>query len=254
MKRILVVTLLAGFVGFGQSPEDLFREGNIAYNQGDYSRAISYYDSIVSKGVHSAELYFNLANAHYKRNAIAPSILNFEKALLLDPDNEQVLNNLVFAQNMTLDRFSPLPESDVKRATEELLFLTSVRGWSIIAVVGFWLATLLFFLYLKTVYGHRKRLFFSGFMLLVFSAVLALFFALQQKSTLKNTRLAIVFAQEESFRSEPNLRSEVLLLLHEGTKVSVQEYVEDWAKVRLSNGAVGWMPKSSIQQINFPEE
>ena len=115
MKRISLVTLLVFFVGFGQSPEDLFREGNSAYNQGDYSRAISYYDSIASQGVHSAELYFNLANAHYKRNAVAPSILNYEKALLLDPDNAQVLNNLAFAQNMTLDRFSPLPESDIKK-------------------------------------------------------------------------------------------------------------------------------------------
>ena len=229
MIRILFVALLTAFVGFGQSAEDLFREGNIAYNLGDYSRAISYYDSIVSKGVHSPELYFNLANAHYKRNAIAPSILNYEKALLLDPDNVQVHNNLAFAQNMTLDRFSPLPESDIKKATNSLLFLTSVHGWSVVVIICIWLSALLFFLYLKTTYSGSKRFYFSGFILLVLCAVLTLLFAIQQKNTLKNTRPAIVFAQEESFRSEPNLRSEVLLSLHEGTKVFVQENVEDWA-------------------------
>jgi len=254
MKRISLIALLGFFIGFGQSPEDLFREGNSAYNQGDYSRAISYYDSIASQGLHSAELYFNLANAHYKRNAVAPSILNYEKALLLDPDNAQVLNNLKFAQNMTLDRFSPLPESDIKKATDKLLFLTSVRGWSMVVVVGSWLAALFFFFYLKTAYSASKRLFFSGLVLSILCAVLALLFALQQKNTLQRTRPAIVFAQEESFRAEPNLRSEVLLSLHEGTKVFVQEFVEDWVKVRLTNGAVGWMPQSSIQQISFPAE
>lgn len=254
MKRILFVALLTAFMGFGQFAEDLFREGNIAYNLGDYSRAISYYDSIVSKGVHSPELYFNLANAHYKRNAIAPSILNYEKALLLDPDNVQIHNNLAFAQNMTLDRFSPLPESDIKKATNSLLFLTSVHGWSVVVIICTWLSVLLFFLYLKTAYSGSKRFYFSGFILLVLCAVLALLFAIQQNNTLKNTRPAIIFAREESFRSEPNLRSEELLSLHEGTKVFVQENVEDWVKVRLTNGAVGWMPKSSIHQISFAEE
>lgn len=254
MKKISLVALLAFFISYGQTPEDLFREGNIAYNQGDYGRAISYYDSISSQGVHSVELYFNLANAHYKRNAVAPSILNYEKALLLDPDNEQVLNNLTFAQNMTLDRVTPLPGSDIKEATKKLLFLTSVRGWSIIVILSCWAATLLFFLYVRAVKSGTKRLFFSGFILFSLAAVLALLLAFQQKSTLRNTRPAIVFEQEELFRAEPNLRSEVLLNLHQGTKVFVQENVEEWVKVRLENGAVGWIPQSSIQHISFAVE
>ncbi|MGB0280348.1 MAG: tetratricopeptide repeat protein, partial [Flavobacteriaceae bacterium] len=124
MRTISLFVLFSCVVCVGQSPEDLFREGNNAYNQGDYERAIIYYDSISSLGVHATELYFNLGNAYYKQNAIAPSILNYEKALLLDADNPQVRNNLAFAQNMTLDRFSPLPESDLKKTTDRLLFLT----------------------------------------------------------------------------------------------------------------------------------
>ncbi|CAI8156341.1 MAG: Uncharacterised protein [Bacteroidota bacterium] len=254
MRKISLFVLLWCFVCVGQSAEDLFREGNNAYNQGDYERAIVYYDSINSMGVHAAELYFNLGNAYYKQNAIASSILNYEKALLFDANNTQVLNNLAFAQNMTLDRFSPLPESDLKKATDRLLFLTSVRGWSI-AVVGFiWLTALLFFLYIKSRRSGTKRLFFSGFILTVLGALLSLSFALQQKKTLDDLQPAIVFAQEEDFRAEPNLRSEVLLNIHEGTKVFVQEEVEDWVKIKLINGAVGWIPQSSIQYVNFAVE
>ena len=246
--------LFTSLICLGQDPEDLFREGNIAYNRGDYDRAIVYYDSISSFGVHSPELYFNLGNAYYKKNAIASSILNYEKALLLDSDNERLINNLTYAQNMTLDRFTSLPESELKKATTDLLFLTSVRGWTIVLVAVFWLAALLFFLFVSSNGSIRKRLFFSGFVVSLLLTVLALVVILQQKKSLRNTNPAIVFAQSESFRSEPNLRSEVLLTIHEGAKVFVVERVEDWIKIRLQNGSIGWIPSTSVQSISFSEE
>ena len=148
MKNILFFAFFSCLTCFGQDPEDLFREGNIAYNKGAYDRAIVYYDSVSSLGVHSPELYFNLGNAYYKKNAIASSILNYEKALLLDAGNEQLINNLVYAQNMTLDRFTSLPESELKKTTDEVVFLTSVRGWSIVLILTFWVGALLFFLFI----------------------------------------------------------------------------------------------------------
>lgn len=254
MKKILFFTLFTSLICLGQDPEDLFREGNIAYNKGDYDRAIVYYDSISSFGVHSPELYFNLGNAYYKKNAIASSILNYEKALLLDADNEQLINNLTYAQNMTLDRFTSLPESELKKAITDLLFLTSVRGWSIVLIAIFWLAALLFFLFISSNVSIRKRFFFSGFVISLLLTVLALVIILQQKKSMRNTNPAIVFAQSESFRSEPNLRSEVLLTIHEGAKVFVVERVEDWIKIRLQNGSIGWIPSTSVQSISFSEE
>jgi tetratricopeptide (TPR) repeat protein len=236
---------------FGQDPEDLFRSGNIAYNKGAYDRAIVYYDSISSLGVHSPELYFNLGNAYYKKNVIASSILNYEKALLLDADNEQLINNLTYAQNMTLDRFTSLPESELKKATAELVFLTSVRGWSMVLIAVFWLAAFLFFLFKRSNSSMLKRLFFTGFVISLLLSILTVVIILQQQNTLRNTNPAIVFVQSESFRSEPNMRSEVLLNIHEGAKVFILEDVEDWIKIKLQNGSVGWIPRSSVQPISF---
>ncbi|MDG1823148.1 MAG: SH3 domain-containing protein [Flavobacteriaceae bacterium] len=254
MKRSVVFMLLVSLVAVGQSPNDFFREANNAYNEGNYNRAIQYYDSISKQGVHSVELYFNLANAYYKQNAIAPSILNYEKALLLDADNQQVLNNLSFAQNMTLDRFAPLPENELKKWGNGLVFLTSVRGWALVTIMGSWLAILSFFLYDKTRKSGFKRLYFTVFVGLLFCTVFSFAFALQQKGKLRNSRPAIVYASSESFRSEPNLRSEVLLTIHEGAKVFVLENVEDWIKIRLINGSTGWIPQSSIAYISFAVE
>jgi tetratricopeptide (TPR) repeat protein len=251
MKHILFYVLFSCLTCFGQDPEDLFRSGNIAYNKGAYDRAIVYYDSISSLGVHSPELYFNLGNAYYKKNVIASSILNYEKALLLDADNEQLINNLTYAQNMTLDRFTSLPESELKKATAELVFLTSVRGWSMVLIAVFWLAAVLFFLFKRSNSSMLKRLFFTGFVISLLLSILTVVIILQQQNTLRNTNPAIVFVQSESFRSEPNMRSEVLLNIHEGAKVFILEDVEDWIKIKLQNGSVGWIPRSSVQPISF---
>jgi tetratricopeptide (TPR) repeat protein len=249
MKKGLFIVFLIGYFSFAQAPEDLFRAANNAYNQGEYERAVMYYDSIHAQGVHSAELYFNLGNAHYKRNAIAPSILNYERALLLDPSNDDIRNNLVYAQNMTLDRFSPLPESDLKELSRDLLQLNDVRGWSVLSIAACWLAAIFFVFYVRSSNSTWKRVYFSAFVLLGLLILMSLAAALQQKGAEENTQPAIVFSETESFRSEPNLRSEVLLTIHEGTKVYVQEALEGWVKIRLVNGAVGWIPQSSMIYI-----
>lgn len=249
MNKGLFFVFLIGCFSFAQSPDDLFREANNAYNQGEYERAIIYYDSIHAQGVHSAELYFNLGNAHYKRNAIAPSILNYERALLLDPSNDDIRNNLVYAQNMTLDRFSPLPESDLKQLSTDILQFTDVWGWSVLSIAACWLAAIFFVIYIRSSNSTWKRVYFSAFVLFGLFILISLAAALQQKGAEENTQPAIVFSATESFRSEPNLRSEVLLTIHEGTKVYVQETLEDWVKIKLINGAVGWIPQSSMVYI-----
>ncbi|MBL19585.1 MAG: ion channel protein [Flavobacteriaceae bacterium] len=254
MKIILSFALFSCLTCFGQDPEDLFRSGNIAYNKGAYDRAIVYYDSVTSLGVHSPELYFNRGNAYYKKNAIASSILNYEKALLLDADNEQLINNLAYAQNMTLDRFTSLPESELKKATADLVFLKSVRGWSMVLIAVFWLAVFSFFLFKRSNSSMLKRLFFTGFVISLLLSILTVVIILQQQNTLHNTNPAIVFVQSESFRAEPNMRSEVLLTIHEGAKVFILEDVEDWIKIKLQNGSIGWIPRSSVQPISFAKE
>ena len=80
------------------------------YNEGKYAEAISLYESILATKKHSAALYFNLANAHYKLNHIAPSIYYYEKALQLNPNDSDIKNNLAFAQNMTIDAINDVPE------------------------------------------------------------------------------------------------------------------------------------------------
>ena len=50
-------------------------------------------------------------------------------------------------------------------------------------------------------------------------------------------------------RTEPNLRSEEINTLHEGTKLNIIEKIDDWSYVELKNGNKGWLTSSSYRLI-----
>ena len=99
---VLLSLLLATTTGVAQaSMEHLVEQGNAAYNEGDFQKAISLYEQTLKMGQHSAALYFNLGNAYYRLNKVAESIYYFEKAKQLNPKDEDIQVNSAFAQNMT---------------------------------------------------------------------------------------------------------------------------------------------------------
>ena len=92
-------------LGLFSQNEALFEKANTLYNEGKYAEAIDNYRAILETEKHSVDLYYNLANAHYKLDNIAPSIYYYEKALKLSPYDEETLNNYSFAKQMTIDKF-----------------------------------------------------------------------------------------------------------------------------------------------------
>ena len=113
------------------------------------------------------------------------------------------------------------------------------------------LACLAFAVYLQSRQSRQKRQFFVLSLMLAVLSVSSFGLALDKQARDAQQPEAIIFAQTTDFRSEPNLRSEILVQLHEGTKVRVEDQVEQWVKVRLANGTVGWLTQSDVQRIAF---
>ncbi|MDZ7766581.1 MAG: tetratricopeptide repeat protein [Melioribacteraceae bacterium] len=65
LHYILLITILAGNV-FAQSPEEIFSEGNSAYQNEDWQSAIISYEKLLNQNYESAALYYNLGNAYFK--------------------------------------------------------------------------------------------------------------------------------------------------------------------------------------------
>ncbi|TVZ26229.1 SH3 domain-containing protein [Gillisia sp. Hel_I_86] len=246
MKRILFLLLLICAPMVAQN-NALFQKANNAYNTGNYPEAISLYTEVLENGEESAELYFNLGNAHYKLNHIAESVYNYEKALLLDPADKTIQNNLEFANNMVIDDIKEVPKSGLSNFITSTISIFSFNGWAWIAILGAAIFAVLFLLYYFSVASKWKRLFFTVAITAVIISFISLIFAFHLKNVTLNNEFAIVFAEEVPVRSEPNLRGNELFLLHEGTKVQILNTFQDWIQLELANGSTGWTDKSSLK-------
>lgn len=229
--------------------EVLFEKATAAYNEGNYEEAVSLYEQILETGAHSAALYFNLGNAYYKQNQIAPSIYYYEKALLLNPGDPETLNNLTYARNMTLDDISPLPVPDLERIYKLILFSFSMDAWAYVGIffMLLFIGTYVFFLGSGRPNRKRAGLISSGIALVL--ALLCTGFSFLRFQTYLQNQPAIVFNREITVRSEPNLQSSPVFLLHEGTKVQVLDSLDVWLKIELEDGQTGWAVGDALRLL-----
>ncbi|MRI01353.1 tetratricopeptide repeat protein [Kriegella sp. EG-1] len=248
---LILVLFLFEISVFGQN-NALFKKGNDAYNEGDFVTAADQYLAILEKGEHSAELYFNLGNAYYKLNQIAPSIYYYEKALLLKPKDSEILNNLSYAQNMTLDAIETIPTSGLTNLYKQFTEILSFDQWAKLAVAFMMLFVLLYIAFYFFSFATRKRIaFITSLIALMFSVIAAVFAYIEFNDFNKNNP-AIVFVKESQVKTEPNDRSQQSFILHEGTKVNVIGTLKEWNEIMLSDGQTGWISSENIKLIkNF---
>ena len=228
----------------------VFDQAGKLYNDAKYTEAISMYETIVDTGMHSPELYFNLANAHYKLNHIAPSIYYYEKALQLKPKDKDILNNIAFARNMTIDAIDSVPEVGLSKFIKSLTNTFSFDTWAKLTVAFMISTVILFLMYYFAYISNTKRLAFIGSITFLILTCIALTLAFNKYGIVKNDRPAIVFSQESKVKSEPNLRSSEAFRLHEGTKVQVLDTINNWKKIKLSDGKTGWIASEDIKLLS----
>ena len=249
MRKILCLIFTLGFAFvYGQNTE-LFEGATTAYNEGEYEKAIENYLEIVGNGEHSSALYYNLGNCYYKLNQIAPSIYYYEKALLLSPGDKEIKNNLAYAQQMTIDAIEPAPETGLSRIYNSIIGLLTFDQWAYLAVTLVVLFVLAYLAYYFLRYSSHKRISFIVSIISLVAAIVSVSFAFIQYNSYNSEQPAIVFAQECMVKSEPNNRSSEVFLLHEGTKVKVLDELEDFKKIELADGKIGWVHQDEIKLL-----
>ena len=224
-------------------------EGDSAYMRNDYASAIQIYESLLKKG-EAAEIYYNLGNSYYKADDIAKAILNYERALLLQPGNADIRANLEIARSKTIDKVVSVPDIFFVAWVKSLINCLSVDAWAKLGIVFFILLLIsfsLFFLFKQIVW--KKSGFIAGIVFL-FLVVLSNIFASEQKSELVNRNKAIILSPSVTVRSTPSESGNSLFILHEGHKIEVKDNsMREWKEIRLEDGKVGWVPTSAIEVI-----
>lgn len=224
-------------------------EGDSAYIKEDYTAAIQVYEMLLKDG-EAADVYYNLGNSYYKIGEIAKAVLNYERALLLQPGNNDIRANLEVARAKTIDKVEPVPEVFLVSWTKSLINSMSVDAWATWGIISFLLliVALYFFIFSKQIIW-KKTGFISGIIFLIIT-ICANIFASGQKEHLVNRNEAIVMSPSITVRSTPSESGTSLFILHEGRKVSIKDNsMKEWKEIRLEDGKVGWVPASTIEVI-----
>ncbi len=230
-----------------ESVETIFAEANTAYEQKNYPKAIKAYETILEKKTESASLFYNLGNSYYQTGEIGKSILNYEKSLLLD-DQEDTRYNLKIAKDKQIDQLSSVG-STPRQWWENLVRTFSANTWAYLTVLLFWgtIAGWIFWLLAKE-RSQRKR----GFVLGIVGIPLVLIAGLlasTRNDLEKDSHRAILLEKEIELRISPDPNGKALNTLHEGVELNLLEEINDWYHVRLINGDQGWLPETSFEKI-----
>jgi len=254
MKRLVLITLILlsySMLCFGSETDNIsvFENANQLYQNKDYSSAIFEYLKIVDAGVESSEVYYNLGNSYYRVRKTAEAIYFYEKALKLNPDDDDIKFNLNIANLRVVDKFETLPKFFITEWYEMALTNFSSTYWGIIAVLSIWVAAVLLSLFLFVWNLVLKKSFFAGAVIALFIFIVSLILTFDSINHENRDDTAVIFSSSVYVKSAPDDSSTDLFILHEGTKVSIQDNVGDWLKIRLPDGTVGWMSKDDLKII-----
>ena len=225
-------------------------QADSAYVNNDFANAVYLYENILDNQGESADIYYNLGNSYYKMDNIAKAIVNYEKALVLNPADGDIRFNLELAQSKTVDKVTPISEVFLVTWMKDLTNLMSEKGWAKMGITTFILMLSMLALYFFSKKIALKKIGFISAVCLLFICVLANIFASSQKNKAESHGEAIIMAPSVTVKSTPNDGGTDLFILHEGHKVTIKDNtMREWKEIQLEDGNVGWVPTSVIEII-----
>jgi len=237
------------FQGYSQDIDSLYAKGNQLYSDGNFEEAVQIWEELTESDYESAAIYYNLGNAYFKSNKIAPAILNYERAKILAPHNKDINYNLELARTYVVDKIVELPEVFYLKWYKDIVQRFSSNTWAIITLIVFVIFLILFsvYLYAKNYFTKKITFWISILFLLIWLCVFA--FSRSGNKLVTDHNKAIVFSPSVTVLSSPDNSGTELFLIHEGTKVTIVDELNEWTEILLSSGTKGWLHSSSIEKI-----
>ena len=246
MLPLIFCLLFFSQQAYSQPAAALYKTAAQLYKANQFDSAAADYEKILSQGYRTAEVYYNLGNCYYKLNIVNKAIINYERALKLAPQDEDIQHNLAIANTRAVDKIQPVPTMAILNAWNNFTEAKSSKDWAWFAVGFIWLALVFFAIYLFV--GIRRLSFALGIIFFVLSVgVISL--AAKQSDKEQQSDTAILMLTNSFVKSAPDANGNDLFMLHEGVKFQILDRVGEWSKIRLADGKVGWIERSSYEKI-----
>ena len=228
--------------------QSLKQKADDAYSKGKYLDAIESYEAALKKGK-SANLYYNLGNAYYRTDNVTRAIINYEKARLLAPGDDDIIHNLEVARSKTIDNIQPGEKIFFKVWYEDIKTSMDIDTWATLSLVSLVVALLLFLVYLfvKNMMLRKVAFYLSVALVIVF--ILGNVFASQLKDYTTNSKCAVIVSPTATAKKTPTEQGADACILHEGTRGDVIDALKGWYEIRLADGTEGWISETDVEVI-----
>lgn len=220
-----------------------------AFKKQQFDKATQFYEQVISRGMVSADLHYNLANAYYKQGIMANAILHYEKALKYNPAHEDARFNLLMANSLITDRIEPAHVPFYKRWYKNMWQSMSLNGWSIASISLFLLVltSVLIFVFSRSVL--IKKIIVAVGVLSLTLMILSLSLGSEARNYMKDTHMAINFEPTLNVKSSPDKSGTNLFTIHDGLKIQIRQQLGDWSEIEIADGRVGWVPTETFNKI-----
>jgi len=224
-------------------PEATFKKANADFAAGNFSDAIKGYETLVRDRQWNASLFYDLGNAYFRAGDRGRAILNYERALALDPNQPEAKANLQLVRDQA--RALELSPTWVE---EHLDYLT-LNQFAWLAAVAFWSAEAI----LCGLSLARRRPVVWIFTLVLSGAVAAgAAFAIYQFEMGRAGRdVAIVTSKNIQARLATAESAGTVLVLPPGSEIKILSIRGDWLYADLPNDLQGWIPAGSAERVRL---
>ncbi len=252
MNRPLAGLMLVVGLGVGTAHADrldeTWRRGNDAYLHGDYAAAVTAYEEIDRQGVVSGDLYFNLGDAYFRKGMLGPAIWAFERAVTLDPGDDDARFNLDQVRKLVGKR----AQDRIQGEEHEPAWIRAVT--SIGPSLGTWLFVLLYVGCFVALYARRRsredlRPTLGAITAVLATGALLAGALLYGRVQLEQTPFGVVLPDALAVKEGADVNYRTSFDVHAGLRVRIVERDQDWLRIRLGNGLEGWVRAGDVGKL-----
>ena len=250
---LLILTLPASFAATA------VQQADSAYNKKNFQDALYYYQAAAEKDGVSSDLYYNMGNTYYRLGDLGHAVLNYRRALALDPSNEEARLNLEFVRTKITDK----PEDDstfLRNVHLKIISWMSPDAWAWTSMGVFALMIGLIAIYLFAPSVNARKVGFFGAFVMLFIFIYTLYVAWSSANAYNGNGRAVVTAPVTNLRSTPassNSSADKVVPIHEGTELIILDSLATpddpkvplWYDVKINNTSRAWLPAADVEKV-----
>jgi len=218
---------------------------NSAYQEQNYQKAQEEYMKFANEGVKNFELFYNLGNTYFKLNDLGNARFYYEKAAKFEPLNKELNANIAMLMASMKDK-EEVERSFVETLLRKIYYTLSINLLGVLVLISFIIMMAFVVILIMSRSAILKRV---VKILLVIFAVIFFLITVTEVMRIRDFYAedsAVILDETVIAYSGPSDDFPQVFTIHDGLKVSIERFDNDWVLIKLPSGNGGWVLTSTL--------